>query len=422
MSDVQNPKPQARPKVLIGMSGGVDSSVAAALLVKDGYEVTGGFIKNWSDSKDLMTGECQWRGERRDALRVAAKLGISLITFDFEKEYRERVLERMFKEYQSGITPNPDVLCNEEIKFGLFAEAAWKLGFDFVATGHYARVVTTDENSVILAKAGIQPNKSETIPDAFKLDSRFHGNDIKRAHLLKAVDPDKDQSYFLHRVDQNVLRRTLFPIGHLKKSAVRELAAEFQLPTATKPDSQGICFIGKLDMKEFLRMRIPSSPGEIVTPEGKVLGTHDGLDGYTIGQRHGIRVGAGVHPAHGGAAWYVAGKDLEKNHLIVVPDREHPLLYRSEAMLTNVHWINEPTDGKVEVAVRYRQPPVNAVISTRSTEEKSLGIGREEISHSVRNDRGQLMLHFADPVWALAPGQSAVVYRGDECLGGGFIQ
>ena len=383
MSDAQTPTSQTRPKVLIGMSGGVDSSVAAALLVKEGYEVTGGFIKNWSDAKDLMTGECQWRGERRDALRVAAKLGISLMTFDFEKEYRERVLERMFKEYAAGVTPNPDVLCNEEIKFGLFAEAAWKLGFDFVATGHYARVQTGGDG---------------------------------QAHLLKAIDPDKDQSYFLHRVDQNVLRRTMFPIGHLKKSEVRELAAEFQLPTATKPDSQGICFIGKLDMKEFLRLRIPSSPGEIVTPEGEVIGQHDGLDAYTIGPRQGIQV------SKDGSAWYVAGKDLEKNRLLVVPDREHPLLYRSEAVLTNLYWINEPSGAEVEVAVRYHQPPVKAVISTRSAEEKSLGIGREEISHSVRNDRGQLMLHFARPVWALAPGQSAVIFQGDECLGGGFIQ
>ncbi len=408
MSDAQTPTSQTRPKVLIGMSGGVDSSVAAALLVKEGYEVTGGFIKNWSDAKDLMTGECQWRGERRDALRVAAKLGISLMTFDFEKEYRERVLERMFKEYAAGVTPNPDVLCNEEIKFGLFAEAAWKLGFDFVATGHYARVVVTPCHSEGVA----------TTEESHSVRSEVlrRTQDDTRAHLLKAIDRDKDQSYFLHRVDQNVLRRTLFPIGHLKKSEVRELAAEFQLPTATKPDSQGICFIGKLDMKEFLRMRIPSSPGEIVTPEGEVIGQHDGLDAYTIGQRQGIQV------SKDGSAWYVAGKDLEKNRLLVVPDREHPLLYRSEAVLTNLYWINEPSGAEVEVAVRYHQPPVKAVISTRSAEEKSLGIGREEISHSVRNDRGQLMLHFARPVWALAPGQSAVIFQGDECLGGGFIQ
>ena len=391
----------ARPKVLIGMSGGVDSSVAAALLVKEGYDVTGGFIKNWSDSKDLMTGECQWRGERRDALRVAAKLGISLLTFDFEKEYRERVLERMFREYQSGVTPNPDVLCNEEIKFGLFAEAAWKLGFEYVATGHYAHVIRTGESSVIPAEAGIQPNKSEELPDEFKLDSRFHGNDT-RAHLLKAADPHKDQSYFLHRVSQDVLRRTMFPIGHLKKTEVRELATSLGLPTAAKPDSQGICFIGKLDMKEFLRLRIPSAPGEIVTAEGEVVGTHDGLDAFTIGQRHGIRVGAGRRPAHGGAAWYVAGKDLERNRLVVVPDRDHPLLYREAASLTDVHWINEPKEERVEVAVRYRQAPVKAVISV-------LGDTR----HAIR---------FSEPVWALAPGQSAVIYQGEECLGGGFIE
>jgi tRNA-specific 2-thiouridylase len=368
------------------MSGGVDSSVAAALLVKDGYEVAGGFIKNWSDSKDLMTGECQWRGERRDALRVAAKLGISLHTFDFEKEYRERVLERMFTEYQSGITPNPDVLCNEEIKFGLFAEAAWKLGFDFVATGHYARVVLKPCHSEGVAA-------TEESHSAVGVRSFAATQDDTRAHLVKAVDPDKDQSYFLHRVSQNVLRRTMFPIGQLKKPEVRELAAEFQLPTASKPDSQGICFIGKLDMKEFLRLRIPSSPGEIVTPEGAIVGKHDGLDAYTIGQRQGIQV------SKDGVAWYVAGKDVEKNRLIVVPDREHPLLYRSEAVLTNIHWINEPKGGKVEVAVRYHQTPASASFSKQDSK-----------------------LEFQKPVWALAPGQSAVIFQGEECLGGGFIQ
>ncbi len=353
------PKPTKtnRPKILVGMSGGVDSSVTAALLVEQGYDVTGGFIKNWSDTKDLWTGECQWRGERRDALRVAAKLDIPLLTFDFEKEYRSRVLDRMFSEYESGITPNPDVLCNQEIKFGLFFEAAIKLGFDGIATGHYAQI--RDEDGV--------------------------------AHLLKAIDPEKDQSYFLHRVSQEALSKSLFPIGHLPKSEVRVLAEKFDLPVAQKPDSQGICFVGKVDFQEFLRKKIPAQPGEIATPEGEVIGKHDGLDGYTIGQRHGIKV------SKEGKAWYVAGKDKAKNQLIVVNDREHPLLYRSELGLRNVHWIaGEPSNPEIEVAVRYHS---------------------ELVAGTLSGERIQLK----KAAWAPAPGQSAVLYQGDECLGGGFI-
>jgi tRNA-specific 2-thiouridylase len=347
-----------KKKILVGMSGGVDSSVTAALLVEQGYDVTGGFIKNWSDTKDLWTGECEWRGERRDAIRVAARLNIPLLTFDFENEYRERVLGRMFKEYEEGITPNPDVLCNQEIKFGLFFEAAMKLGFDGIATGHYARLRHDEDGT---------------------------------AHLLKAVDPEKDQSYFLHRVSQEALAKSMFPIGDLPKACVRELAAEKALPVATKPDSQGICFVGKIDFKDFLRKKIPSQPGDIVTAEGEVVGTHDGLDTYTIGQRQGIKV------SKDGKAWYVAGKDLAKNRLVVVNDREHPLLYRSELALRNIHWIaGAPKHPEVEVAVRYHAPPIAAILDGSR-------------------------LHMREPVWAPAPGQSAVLYQGEECLGGGFL-
>ncbi|MCC7522189.1 tRNA 2-thiouridine(34) synthase MnmA [Candidatus Uhrbacteria bacterium] len=343
----------SRMKILVGMSGGVDSSVAAALLIEQGFDVAGGFIKNWSDTKDLWTGECEWRGERRDALRVAAKLGIPLHTFDFEKEYRARVLDRMFAEYESGITPNPDVLCNEEIKFGLFFEAALKLGYDGVATGHYARV--------------------------------------KDGRLYKGIDPEKDQSYFLHRVPHVVLQKSFMPIGALKKSEVRALAEKLDLPTAQKPDSQGICFIGKLDFQEFLRKKIAPTPGDIVTPEGEVVGRHDGLDAYTIGQRQGIKI------SKDGKAWYVAKKDKQKNQLIIVPDREHPLLYSSEAFIIDPNWIGSlPADGLVDVVTRYHAEPVPSVIKD---------------GH----------IRFKKPVWGLAPGQSAVVYLGEECLGGGFL-
>lgn len=349
--------PKAKRKILVGMSGGVDSSVSAALLVEAGYDVTGGFIKNWSDTKDLWTGECQWRGERRDALRVAAKLDIPLLTFDFEKEYRSRVLDRMFREYESGITPNPDVLCNQEIKFGLFFEAAMKLGFDGIATGHYAQI--KDENGV--------------------------------AHLMKANDPDKDQSYFLHRVSQEALSKSLFPIGHLPKAQVRELAEKFELPVAQKPDSQGICFVGKVDFHDFLRKKIAPQPGDIVTPAGEVIGKHDGLDAYTIGQRHGLKVNKE------GKVWYVAAKNRDKNQLIAVSDREHPLLYKTEIGLRDIHWIaGRPSNENVELAVRYHADLVPGKLSG-----------------------DQLILDI--PAWAPAPGQSAVLYQGDECLGGGFI-
>lgn len=351
-------------RVLVGMSGGVDSSVTAALLKEQGYDVTGGFIKNWSDSKDLWTGECQWRGERRDAMRVAAKLGIPLLTFDFEEAYRSRVVRELFEGYEAGETPNPDVLCNEAIKFGLFFEEAMRLGFDCIAMGHYARVEHEGE----------------------------------AAHLLRGLDPEKDQSYFLYRVPQHVLRRTVLPIGEYKKSEVREKARAFQLPVAEKPDSQGICFIGKLDMVDFLRKKIPSKPGEIVDPEGHVLGTHEGLDAYTIGQRQGIKISEGGH------AWYVAQKDIAANRLVIVPSADHPLLFSSEIVLRSLRWTRGEAPAvplPVEVQVRYRQTPVAAVIE------------------AVEGDTAHVT--FQEPVRAAAAGQSAVLYQKEECFGGGMI-
>lgn len=364
MSPLTPPLPPGS-KILVGMSGGVDSSVAAALLVEAGYEVTGGFIKNWSDSKDLWTGECQWRGERRDALRVAARLGISLLTFDFEEKYRERVLEKMFSEYEAGRTPNPDILCNEAIKFGLFFEEARRLGFDGVATGHYAR----------------------------------SSKDADGIHLWKGVDSNKDQTYFLQRMSSEALSRALFPIGHLEKPAVRELAAKFALPTASKPDSQGICFVGKIDFHEFLRKKLPPKPGPILSADGEVLGQHDGLDAYTIGQRHGLHVNKDQR------AWYVAGKDRAKNALIMVPDAKDPLLLKTRFEVGEMHWFSgryDRTEGiRAEVMVRYRQTPVSATVRWL-----------EGARYEVACDQ---------PVWAPAPGQSVAVYQGEECLGGGVL-
>ncbi|MFA4954534.1 MAG: tRNA 2-thiouridine(34) synthase MnmA [Patescibacteria group bacterium] len=352
-----------KPTVLVGMSGGVDSSVAALLLKKKGFDVIGGFIKNWSDTKDLATGECAWLGERRDAMRVAARLGIPLVTFDFEKTYRSKVVKDLFRGYAAGETPNPDVLCNEYIKFGLFAEQMDKVGAQFVATGHYARV------------------KRDTFG----------------AHLLRGLDPGKDQSYFLYRVPQAVLRRTLFPVGALKKSAVRKIAREAQLPVARKPDSQGICFIGKLDMVQFLRKKIPSKPGDIVDEFGKILGRHQGLDAYTIGQRQRIMVTQGVRP------WYVADKDLKRNRLIVVQGAQNPRLFRDTAELRDLKWMSGEKPTK----------PFKCLVQTRY---------RQEAERAVCWPTNKLTrLVFVAPAKGMASGQSAVLYRGNECLGGGVI-
>ncbi len=370
-----------RPTVLVGMSGGVDSSVSAALLLEQGFSVVGGFIKNWSDSKDVWSGECQWKGERRDAIRVAAALGIPLLTFDFEKEYRRRVVDELFRGYEAGETPNPDVLCNQSIKFGLFLEEAKKLGIKYIATGHYARTVHSAQCSVHSAECLGTENCA-----------------LGTTHLFRGADRDKDQSYFLYRVPQEALRMSLFPIGHLKKSEVRDEARRLGLPVAEKPDSQGICFIGKLDMEDFLRTRIPSVPGEITDGNGTVIGAHEGLDGFTIGQRAGIRVSRGAAP------WYVAAKDLKQHRLIVVQGEDNPMLYRSDAEVRDLHWTRGSAPSlplDCEVQVRYRQDPVHCVMSA--------------------NSGNHIRVEFKKPVKAVTSGQSAVFYQGEECLGGGVI-
>lgn len=347
------------------MSGGVDSSVTAALLVKQGYNVIGGFIKNWSDTKDAWTGECEWRGDRRDAMRVAAKLGIPLLTFDFEDAYRRDVVDTLFQGYAEGSTPNPDVLCNQFIKFGLFFDEMKTLKADFIATGHYARV----------------------------------RHDRAVSHLLRGVDPEKDQSYFLHRVRQEALRHTLFPLGARRKKDVRAMARQLGLATSEKKESMGICFIGKQDMQKFLRTRIPSKPGHVTDPNGAIIGTHKGLDSVTVGQRHGFSVTA---PSHG-TPWYAAAKDSASNCLIAVPGHDHPLLFKKDATVTDVHWITGApprSSFRLAATVRYRQ---------------------KAVSCRIKKDGANLAVHFAKPVFAVAPGQSAVFYRGAECLGGGIM-
>lgn len=374
------------------MSGGVDSSLVAALLVKQGYDVTGAFIKNWSDTKDLQTGECEWRQERRDAIRVAASLGIPFLTFDFEKQYRKLVVDELFRGYKAGVTPNPDVLCNEYIKFGLFWSKAKQLGFDLMATGHYAVNDRTTYN--VQRTASLAPS---VIARNVVIKRQSSSVSSSRAHLFRGVDKDKDQSYFLYRINQEVLAHTLFPLGNYTKSQVRALAKKMSLPVAEKPDSQGICFIGKVDFGKFLAKKIKSKPGDIVTPEGKVIGQHQGLHNYTIGQRHKIKV-ADKH------AWFVAEKDVSANKLVVVPSDDHPLLKTKRLILTDLHWIagaapKIPLD--ILVQARYRQSPEAGCV-------KSIKSGKLEIV-------------LKKPIKSVAPGQSAVLYKGKECVGGGII-
>lgn len=354
----------ARKKIVVAMSGGVDSSVAAALLVREGHDVTGAFMKNWSDEADPCTGECAWKKERQDALRVAATLGIPFETFDFEDGYRREVVEYMVREYAAGRTPNPDVMCNSKVKFNLFLERALAMGADAIATGHYARVT-------------------------------HHADG--RAEMLAGVDGNKDQSYFLHRLTQAQLSRTLFPVGHLPKPEVRRIAAELGIPTAAKKDSQGICFIGKVDLREFLGSKLASRPGDVVTTDGRVVGRHQGVAPYTVGQRHGLGIG-------GGPAWIVAAKDVEKNVIVVAHEDDRAALYASALEASDAHWIaGEPPAFPLacRARIRYRQPLQDAVVTATG---------------------GGVRVEFAQPQRAITPGQFAVFYDGDVCLGGAVIE
>jgi tRNA-specific 2-thiouridylase len=356
-----------RKKVLLGMSGGVDSSVSAVLLLEQGFDVIGAFMKNWSgdvngpevkgtDRIGTSFEECGWKTERRDAMRVAAQLGIPFLTFDFETEYRRDVVEYMFREFEAGRTPNPDVMCNRYMKFDLFLKEADKLGCDYIATGHYARV------------------------------------DGDR--ILKGVDPNKDQTYFLWAIDKAVIPRVLFPIGHLEKPAVREIAAKHNLEVATKKDSTGICFVGEVDMREFLKARMKEEPGNVVTTDRKVIGKHIGINFYTIGQRHGLDIG-------GGDPYYVVEKRRETNE-IVVGSNFHPALFKNELTASQLNWFKEPLFPiECEARLRHRQPVQKCVIS------------------QLNDD--QVHVAFIEPQRAVTPGQSIVFYVGDEMIGGGII-
>ena len=356
--DYNAAKPLMSKKVYVGMSGGVDSSVTAALLKEQGYDVTGVYMKNWS--QDLPGLVCPWKEDYQDAMRVAVQLGIPFKMYDFESEYRQKVVDYMLAEYRAGHTPNPDIMCNQEVKFKLFLNTALEDGADLIATGHYAR--------------------------------------IKEGQLLTGIDKNKDQSYFLYRVTEDALRHSLMPIGEYEKPRVRELAREFGLSIATKPDSQGICFVGKVGIKEFLLHELGPQPhGAIIDQRGREIGIHDGALFYTIGQRHGLQVG-------GGLPYYVTSKDMANNIVYVTTDLQDDKLWSRELQLTDLHWIKgEPDLAKAyRVRARYR-----ASLVPIDTLRKQSGIN--------------LHLTLSEEIRAVTPGQSAVLYRKDQVLGGGIV-
>ena len=377
-----------KAKVFIGMSGGVDSSVACALLKKEGYEVTGVFMKNWADPKY----PCPWEQDRRDAMRVAAILDIPFETWDFSKEYRESVVEHMIREYAAGKTPNPDVMCNREIKFGIFLKRALERGADYVATGHYAKI----QNS------------------KFKIQ-----NDNSKFKILEATDRNKDQTYFLWALTQKELRHALFPIGNYTKPEVRELAKKFGLPTAEKPDSQGICFVGEIDVAVFLRDHIPSRRGAVLTACGKKIGEHEGVQFYTIGQRHGIGVGGGI-------PFYVAGKDIETNTLMVAEGPNDNALFSKKLTVESINWIsgNSPQlPLECEARIRYRQPLQFCRIERIPADNERIRANHKSfaIREDSFNDSFIIRVFFKEEQRAVTPGQSVVFYKDGVMLGGGII-
>lgn len=360
-----------KPKVIVGLSGGVDSSVALIKLLEEGYDTEAMYMRNWDSAvnndvlgnPDLMDDVCPQERDFQDAKKVAQRLGVKLHRVDFIEEYWNSVFEYFLLEYKKNRTPNPDILCNKEIKFKTFLDKAMSLGADYIAMGHYARVI----------------------------------HDGDKHYLLRGIDANKDQTYFLSQLNSEQLAKALFPIGDMLKPDVRSLARKYELEVADKKDSTGVCFIGERNFKEFLMNYIPANPGDIVTVDGKVVGKHDGVMYYTIGQRKGLHIGGP------GEAWFVCGKDTLKNQLIVGQGSDTELLYANRVILTDVNIINDDIlDGEAITAkFRYRQPD-------------------EEITvHFI--EKGKVEVRCKRPVKAITPGQACVFYRGEYCLGGGTI-
>ena len=370
-----------KKKVFVALSGGVDSAVSAGLLVEEGYEVVGVYMKNWSGDDFGIQADCPWEKDQEDAEAVCKHLGIQFRSFNFEKQYRDKVVEYFFDEYKKGRTPNPDVMCNKEIKFKLFLDKALAEGADLIATGHYARKKVFDELDNI------------------------------NFRLLTGNDDIKNQVYFLYNITQFQLSKTLFPVGHMPKKEVRLLAQKFNLPNANKPDSQGICFIGEIDTLKFLMSGIPQKIGDIVDVDtNKIVGKHKGVYYYTNGQRKGLEIGGA------GTPYYVCGKDISNNVLYVCHSTMHPALFKSEANLEEMHWIfegnksdlvsieteNELVYEGLDAVIRYQQKQQKGILKFLKAENKYVFI-------------------FEDSQRAVTSGQSLVVFKGDECLGGGVI-
>jgi tRNA-specific 2-thiouridylase len=354
---------KSQKTVVVGMSGGVDSSVTALLLKEQGYRVIGLFMKNWED--DDSDSYCHAQDDFDDVAQVCEQIGIPYYSVNFAKEYWERVFSVCLKDFEAGYTPNPDILCNQEIKFKIFFEKALSLGADYLATGHYCRKLMINGN----------------------------------ACLAKGMDPLKDQSYFLYTLKEKILQRVLFPIGELPKTEVRALAEKHGLATAKKKDSTGICFIGKRNFKTFLERYCKKKPGNFETPEGKIIAQHDGVAFYTIGQRKGLNIGGP------GEAWFVVGKDIERNVVIITQGADHPALYTRSLITSEMSWVNEAITSfpyRCHAKVRYRQNDAACTL--------------------VWERDGQIYVEFDEDQRAVTPRQSIVLYQGNQCLGGGIIQ
>lgn len=355
-------------RVVVGMSGGVDSSATALKLKREGYDVVGIFMKNWDDTDE--NGVCTATEDYKDVQAVANQIGIPYYSVNFEKEYWNKVFEYFLDEYKKGRTPNPDVICNKEIKFKAFLDYAMDLGADYVATGHYARVERDDDGTV---------------------------------HMLRGVDSNKDQTYFLNQLSQDQLQRVMFPLGEMEKPDVRQLAEEAGLKTADKKDSTGICFIGERDFKEFLMNYLPAQPGEMQTLDGDVVNTHDGLMYYTIGQRQGLGIGGSKE--YGNEPWFVIGKDLERNVLLVGQGFHHEHLYATHLEASDFSFtVKAPAEVEFRCTAKFRYRTDDVPVTIK-----------------MNDDRTEAIVEFDEPQRAITPGQAIVLYDGEECLGGGTI-